>query len=59
MSAEEKKTIHDICVDKTSCRHEMDKDGKDHAYPPTEQLTKDSIRKRYEEEQKMADNQKP
>ncbi len=40
-----KKPIHEICVDKTSCRHEP-------SLQPTEQLTKDSIRKSYEQKQK-------
>lgn len=50
------KPIHSLCVDKTSCRHEviLDKDGnmaknKEPADIPTAYLTKDSIRKQYEE----------
>ena len=55
------KPVHSICVDKTDCQHEvtLDKDGNMRATehtgsPPTEKLTKDSIRKEYEESQKKA-----
>ncbi|MDF2569310.1 MAG: hypothetical protein K0R55_914 [Sporomusa sp.] len=55
------KPIHGMCVDKTSCRHEvkLDKDGKMIAgsneqseSQPTEHLTKDFIRKQYDQSQK-------
>lgn len=60
--ATQDKPIHDMCVDKTSCRHEvsLDKDGnlaeiKERSeIPPTEQLTKDFIRKQFEESQKQS-----
>ncbi|MCE5284252.1 MAG: hypothetical protein LLG02_00145 [Pelosinus sp.] len=54
----EDKVVHDICIDKTSCRHVSE--GKNQAETgsygstPTEQLTKDSIRKRYQEMQRKA-----
>lgn len=60
--ATEDKPIHGLCVDKTSCRHEveLDKDGnmkethEQPIVPPSEHLTKDFIRKQYEESQKKA-----
>ncbi|SMC50611.1 hypothetical protein [Sporomusa malonica] len=55
------KPIHGMCVDKTSCRHEviLDKDGKmtlggneQSESQPTEHLTKDFICKQYDQSQK-------
>jgi hypothetical protein len=51
------KPVHEICVDKTSCRHEtnMDKDVGGEPEPtfvPTGHLTKDVARKNYENQQK-------
>lgn len=50
--AEDKKQVHDICVDKTSCREEIEKkedsgQPQDGSYgsKPTEKLTKDVILK--------------
>jgi hypothetical protein len=46
-----KKPVHEICVDKTSCRHEVARTANteigSYGSKPTEQLTKDSIRKAY------------
>lgn len=53
---DKKRPIQDICVDKTSCRHELEQGEQDQVKPPTEQLTKDSIRKNYEAEQRKAEN---
>lgn len=44
-----KKPVHSICVDKTSCRQEAAENEKQTgAQVPTEHLTKDFIRKAYE-----------
>ena len=52
------KPVHEICVDKTSCRHETSLDeaaGKEkkQAFTPTSHLTKDAVRKAYEKEQQQ------
>ncbi len=50
-----KKPVHELCVDKTSCQHEVSigKAGletkREMDWQPTEQLTKDSIKKAYEQ----------
>ncbi|MDT8903733.1 hypothetical protein [Anaeroselena agilis] len=56
------KPVHEICVDKTSCRHETSLDKVDGAEPkatfePTGHLTKDAIRKTYQDRLKSSDNQ--
>ncbi len=54
------KPVHEICVDKTSCRHEttLGKNAGDRpapAFEPTGHLTKDAVRKNYENQQKGSD----
>ena len=51
------KGIHEICIDKTSCKHEsllnnQRKTEDESPSMPTEKLTKDSIRKSYEQNEK-------
>lgn len=50
------KPVHEFCVDKTSCRHEtsLDKAGSKPApsFEPAGHLTKDAVRKAYEEKEK-------
>jgi hypothetical protein len=54
------KPVHEICVDKTSCRHEttLDKAGKEPLanFEPTGHLTKDAVRKTYEDRQKNSES---
>jgi hypothetical protein len=49
------KPVHELCVDKTSCRHEttLDEAGGNErkaGFTPTGHMTKDVIRKAYEEQ---------
>lgn len=56
------KPVHEICVDKTSCRHEttLDKAGKpEPGFEPTGHLTKDAVRKAYEEKQTDSGTKRP
>ncbi len=46
------KPVHEICVDKTSCRHETAGSKPAPSFEPTEHLTKDAVRKAYEEKEK-------
>ncbi|SDE98093.1 hypothetical protein [Sporomusa acidovorans] len=51
-----KKEIHEICVDKTSCQHEINskrsEDNGSYWSIPTEKLTKDAIKKTYMQDHK-------
>jgi hypothetical protein len=57
------KPVHEICVDKTSCRHEMtlDKAGgrPEPKFEPTGHVTKDVVRKTYEEKDKGTKSNRP
>lgn len=57
------KPVHEICVDKTSCRHEttLDKDGGKPKpdFQPTSHLTKDAVRKAYKEQHKGSEPKRP
>ncbi|HWQ61643.1 MAG TPA: hypothetical protein VN521_04985 [Negativicutes bacterium] len=57
------KPVHEICVDKTSCRHETTLDkagGKPGAnFEPTGHLTKDAVRKAYEDKETGAKPGRP
>lgn len=56
------KPVHEICVDKTSCRHETTLDkaggaGPKATFEPTGHLTKDAVRKTYQDKRKNTGNQ--